>query len=68
MARFKNVSGEARTVEAALGGRFVLEGQVIDVPEELLAVREFPASLWEPIDEAPVKKSAKSAATTTEES
>ena len=50
MAKIRNVSGEPRTVPA-LGGRLVLDGAVVDCPDELvynLTCQE----LWEPADAA----------------
>lgn len=53
MAKVKNVSGEARTVPA-LGGLLVLEGQVVEVPDEV--IDGFVTATWAPAD--PVAKKA----------
>lgn len=67
MARFKNVSEEG--VYALFhDGRLVLPGQEIDVPDEVAAELDFPPTIWKPAGAALTKKTAKAAATTTEES
>lgn len=50
MAKIRNTTGEDRTLPW-LGGRLVLEGQVVDVPDEdTYAYTQ--QSGWEPVDEA----------------
>jgi hypothetical protein len=48
VAKVKNVSGEARTVPA-MGGRLVLEGQVLEVPDELVETFTDQESVWAPV-------------------
>lgn len=48
MAKVKNVSGEARTVPV-LGGLLVLEGQNVEVPDELVEAFTAQESVWAPV-------------------
>lgn len=50
MAKIRNASGEDRTLSAAAGGRLVLAGAVIDVPDEDV-YGYTQQSIWEPVDD-----------------
>lgn len=54
MARIKNVSGEPRFAGSWADGRLVLEGEVIDVPDEVADALDWSAGLFAVV--APDKK------------
>lgn len=54
MARIKNTSGQDRLVPW-LGGRLVVAGAVVDVPEEDVAAYTQQSGTWEPADKATQK-------------
>jgi len=51
MAKIKNVSGEDRTVPG-LGGRLVLAGAVVDVPDADVYAYTCQESNWAPVDKS----------------
>jgi hypothetical protein len=57
VAKFKNVSGEDLTV-GPLGNRLVLDGQVVEVSEELETAYVWGAPFWEPVKEPKAKAAA----------
>jgi len=63
MGKIKNVSGEDRTVPG-LGGRLVLAGAVVDVPDAAVFTYTCQEANWAPVDKAATR--AHEAATTTE--
>lgn len=54
MAKIKNVSGEDRNVPG-LGGRLVLDGAVVEVPDEAVYAYTCQESNWAPADKAATK-------------
>ena len=54
MAKIKNVSGDDRTVPV-LGGRLVLAGQVVEVPDELAESFTCQEVNWQSVDEKKTK-------------
>lgn len=66
MAKIKNVSGEDRLVPG-LGGRLVLAGAVVEVPDEDAYSYTCQESNWAPADKA-AKQAHDAAAPTTEPS
>lgn len=59
MPKFKNVSGED-LLSGPLGNRLVLDGQVVEVSEELAKAYVWTAPFWEPVKEAKPKSGAAS--------
>ena len=57
MAKVKNISGEDRTVPG-LGGRLVLAGQVVEVPDDEVYAYTQQTSTWAPADEPAKAKHA----------
>lgn len=57
MAKIKNVSGEDRLVPW-LGGRLVLDGQVVDVPDRDVPAYCCQTETWSPADAATKKLAA----------
>lgn len=55
MAQIKNVSGVDRTVPG-LGGRLVLAGQVVDVPDEEVESYTSQEPNWAAVKATPAKK------------
>lgn len=47
MAKFKNVSGEDLIV-GPLGGRLVIAGQVVEIPDPLASDLKWDLPFWEP--------------------
>jgi hypothetical protein len=60
VAKFKNIYGE-NIQSGPLGNRLVLEGQVVEISDELAAEYVWGAPFWEPVSETKSKTAAKSA-------